>query len=30
MVEINSNKFWIVFDADEYHQVQDFEIVSAK
>jgi len=30
MVEINSNKFWIAFDADEYHHVDQFEIVSAK
>lgn len=30
MVEINSNKFWITFDADEYHRVDQFEIVSAK
>lgn len=30
MVEINSNKFWIMFDADEYDHVDNFEIVSAK
>jgi hypothetical protein len=30
MVEINSNKFWIVFNADEYDRVDNFEIVSAK
>jgi hypothetical protein len=30
MVEINSNKFRIVFDADEYNYVDNFEIVSAK
>gem|GEM_PF-3111822 len=22
MVEINSNKFWIMFDTNEYHQLQ--------
>jgi len=30
MVEINSNKFWIMFDTNEYHQLQWFEIISAK
>ncbi len=30
MVEINSNKFRIIFDADEYDHVDNFEIVSAK
>lgn len=30
MVEINSNKFRIMFDTNEYHQLQGFEIISAK
>lgn len=30
MVEINSNKFWIMFEADEYDHVNNFEIISAK
>lgn len=30
MVEINSNKFWIMFEADECDRIDNFEIVSAK
>lgn len=30
IIEINSNKFRILFDADEYDRVDNFEIISAK
>jgi len=30
VVEINSNKFRIMFEADEYHHLDQFEIISAK